>query len=112
MYKRINGKLVKVGQLVVKDGHHLAVLRPLTEEAAAEAIAKACALADSGSDDTAAFNAILSDQERMIFVGLLGESGRILDPETQEIIEKVRPGDSFIKSEDLAVYSVTTPADA
>lgn len=105
MYKRINGKLVKVGRLVIKDGHHLAVLRPLTEAAAAEAIAKARALADSKSTDAEAFNAILSDQEHMTFVGLLGENGRVLDPETLEVIEKVKPGDSFIKKEDLAAYT-------
>lgn len=104
-FKRVNGRLVEALQPVTKDGHRLAVLRPLTPEAAAEAVAKARALADSGSNDEDAFAKIVSDQEQMMFVGLLGPNATVLDPSSHEQIDSCRPGDSFIRAEDLAKFA-------
>lgn len=103
-FKRVNGRLVEALKPVLKDGHQLAVLRPLTEEAARTAIEKAKALAAESSVDHEAFNRIVSDQEQMMFVGLLGPNATVLDPETNAQIDTCQPGDSFVRAEDLSKF--------
>lgn len=110
MFKVINGKLVKVGTLARKEGRVLAVLRPMTEEAAKTALAKAQALVGTSYDEAAEpFNAILADQGQMRYMGLLGTGAEILDPQTHAVLGKCAPGDSFIRWEDLGKFQVVEP---
>jgi hypothetical protein len=113
MFKRIAGKLVpekKGPKVVIKDGHRLAVLRPVDPKVAERVLAEA--EAQIGKGDQAAFDAILNDGENRIFVGVLGHGARALDPETLADLGPLQPGDSFIKYDDLAKMERRTPPAA
>jgi hypothetical protein len=104
MFKRVNGKLVKVEKapkVLVKDGRQMAVLRPISPEAAKLALDKAKQMVTEKSDDQERFNAILSEQGTMIFAGFASTKGRLLDPKTLEDIGPIEPGDSFVAVDDL-----------
>lgn len=107
-FKRINGKLVKTSdakepEVVVRDGHRMAVLRPMTPEAAAEALRRAEGLVGKRDTDDE-FQKILSDQGKMTFVGLLGSNGRVLDPQTLSDLGPLVPGDSFVSYDDMLTH--------
>lgn len=104
-FRRVNGKLVKeAARVLVKDGRQMAVLRPVTPEAAQRALDEAKQMVAEKSDDQERFNAILSKQDRMIFMGLASTKGRVLDPKTLEDIGPMEPGDSFIAADDLGAW--------
>jgi hypothetical protein len=104
MFKRVNGKLMftttkaeEVRPTVMKvDGSIMAVLRPTTPEAAEQAVAKALS-----AEDEAAFQDIIVAQEKMLFVGLASADGRVLDPQTLEVVGTLQPGDSFVSYEHI-----------
>lgn len=103
MFRRVNGKLVKTrskAEILVKNGRQMAVLRPLTPEAAKAALDEALAMVGKPNNQEA-FNEIVSKQDQMIFAGLASTKARLLDPQTLEDIGPILPGDSFIAVDDL-----------
>ena len=108
MFKRVNGKLVAAPapkedrpKVLIVDGSIMAILRPMTQEAADQAIAKALELARLESVDEPAFRDIIVGQEQMIFMGLASTDGRLLDPRTLEVVGPMIPGDSFVAYDQL-----------
>jgi hypothetical protein len=116
MFRRVDGKLVKVPSrrkvLVYKEGHELAVLRPLTKEAAQASIDEARALVGQDDPDGSRFREILGNRGQMIFVGLLAKEGRVVDPQTLVDVGPAEPGDSFIRADDLSKFSKVETASA
>lgn len=112
VFKRVNGKLVnekKLGQVVMREGHRMAVTRPVSKEAAETAVVKAEALVAAEFSDQESFNRIWYEQvtgDGVLFMGLLGHGGRILDPRTLEDIGEIQRGDSFVSFEDLQKLSL------
>lgn len=83
-------------QWMRKDGHRLAVLRPVDPEVARAAIEKATALVGADSSDPRAFNEILNDGAERVYEGLATKDGRIADPATGLDRGELQPGDSFV----------------
>lgn len=79
--------------LVIKSGSAVAVLRPADPE-------KALELVEKGLNDQESFDAILTEQD-YTFVGLLRRDMKIVNSKTRKPVDRVKPGDSFVRWTDL-----------
>lgn len=94
--------MINERKLVKRDGKVLAVIRPSDPE---RAIAKARACRGEQS-----FNEMLNDPEQTYtFIGLAAKKNqRIIDPQTGEVIDRLKPGDSFVFHADLVKHQTAS----